>query len=620
MRCGSSARVANDDVSLASMPSLRIGTVHDATGADTTTEWYEDTGLKISHTNAARAGSDGEEVAEGVLSERANRAAFVARVAPPRGFLFKSGVMLAIGIAGASPRALVLLLSRCVPSVSVAQALSDFPALWAPCAKEGATFSAHSPGGSLFTYLIATDGVLKSGFMLLAYVAALDAVTFFGGARSRGRNRGVRRCAALMSALLFVAPLVLDTCHWILPHTIEPAYAMDARDASFTAIYVLLVLLMAGIDARQLIAPSTSPAMPKALVVRAVMLRARVVGLLAVQIAFCVLVNQIQSNLANLFLGTWWQYSYILPVIVNKFGLTLLRNAVLDDATSPKELQALMSFASNVHVSMTSRRAIAYHTNNDSLSTFVFNTFVLALVELATRIAVYAGYVWRGSRYMSKLNFKTMSEHGGLLDAGQTAARARILLMMTLLADQFSELCVCVLIALQDATLPVWTQYSVWRSYDEYVARGTRVLAIFGIQMLIEMAVDWLVYTWIYKILEGGEACTFMKVFVRNRSMVVFAICIVAHMSIAFWPKCLRCDDPMGCLLFTECLRSGVVDINGDNYCTTYPRNMTNIGNITLAVSRPWTNVSFNDLGCTSGTSDARVEKLIAVSREGGGW
>jgi len=209
MRCGSSARVANDDVSLASMPSLRIGTVHDATGADTTTEWYEDTGLKISHTNAARAGSDGEEVAEGVLSERANRAAFVARVAPPRGFLFKTGVMLAIGIAGASPRALVLLLSRCVPSVSVAQALSDFPALWAPCAKEGATFSAHSPGGSLFTYLIATDGVLKSGFMLLAYVAALDAVTFFGGARSRGRNRGVRRCAALMSALLFVAPLVL---------------------------------------------------------------------------------------------------------------------------------------------------------------------------------------------------------------------------------------------------------------------------------------------------------------------------------------------------------------------------------------------------------------------------
>ena len=208
MRCGSSARVANDDVSLASMPSLRIGTVHDATGADTTTEWYEDTGLKISHTNAARAGSDGEEVAEGVLSERANRAAFVARVAPPRGFLFKSGVMLAIGIAGASPRALVLLLSRLVPSVAVAQALSDFPALWAPCAKEGATFPAHSPGGSLYKFLVGTDSVLKSGFMMLSLVAALAAVAP-GGARSRGRNRGVRRCAALMSALLFVAPLVL---------------------------------------------------------------------------------------------------------------------------------------------------------------------------------------------------------------------------------------------------------------------------------------------------------------------------------------------------------------------------------------------------------------------------
>jgi hypothetical protein len=76
-----------------------------------------------------------------------------------------------------------------------------------------------------------------------------------------------------------------DTYNWMLAHTIEPAYAMDARDASVTAIYLLLVaatvLLMAGIDARQLIA--TSPAMPKALVVRAVMLRARVVGLLAVR-------------------------------------------------------------------------------------------------------------------------------------------------------------------------------------------------------------------------------------------------------------------------------------------------------------------------------------------------
>ena len=78
-----------------------------------------------------------------------------------------------------------------------------------------------------------------------------------------------------------------DTYNWMLAHTIEPAYAMDARDASVTAIYLLLVagtvLLMAGIDLRQLIASSTSPAMPKALVVRAVVLRARVVGSLAVR-------------------------------------------------------------------------------------------------------------------------------------------------------------------------------------------------------------------------------------------------------------------------------------------------------------------------------------------------
>lgn len=199
---------------------------------------------------------------------------------------------------------------------------------------------------------------------------------------------------------------------------------------------------------------------------------------------------------------------------------------------------------------------------------------------------------------MSKMNRKTLCEPDGLLDSCLALERARGVTMTVLLVDQCSEICVCVLIALQDATLPVWTQYTVWLAHDKFVARAGRVLTIFGIQMLIETAIDWLVHTWIYSKLDGATMSAYMKRFVLNRSMVVFAVSLVAHMSIAFWPKCLRCDDPVNCLAFTECLRSGVVEVNGDDYCTKYPRNVTNLGNIVLAISHPWTNVSYADLGC----------------------
>ena len=240
--------------------------------------------------NADRQDAAVHQGAEGVPpSECASRAGVGAGDAPPPGFLFKSAVMMAIGIAGASPRALVLLLSRLVPSVAVAQALSDFPALWAPCAKEGATFPAHSPGGSLYKFLVGTDSVLKSGFMMLSLVAALAAVAP-GGARSRGRNRGVRRCAALICALLFVAATVQRLCLLMLAPTVETLYALWYHEEAFTGIIALLVfgtiLLLTCLDqdARESMGPSTTRhATKRACVPRVKLARVKLVSLLAVR-------------------------------------------------------------------------------------------------------------------------------------------------------------------------------------------------------------------------------------------------------------------------------------------------------------------------------------------------
>jgi len=45
----------------------------------------------------------------------------------------------------------------------------------------------------------------------------------------------------------------------------------------------------------------------------------------------CVLLPQ--QAIASSVLGVRWQYSYLLPLIINKLGLLLLKNATLDDAT-----------------------------------------------------------------------------------------------------------------------------------------------------------------------------------------------------------------------------------------------------------------------------------------------
>jgi len=289
-------------------------------------------------------------------------------------------------------------------------------------------------------------------------------------------------------------------------------------------------------------------------------------------------------------------------------GLLLLKNAVLDDATCPEQLYAIVFFTSNVFVSVASRRLVTYSTAVQN-SPFLYRIFILALIEFASRLVVYTGHVFRQVRYLSQLNKKTLCE---LIDACQAAERARGLTMTVLLVSQCAEICVVVLITMQNATMPVWTQHTLWLTYDTYQARFLPLLAVFAIQLLMEMLVDWLFQTCIYRSLEGhhrfyyhggfyymGTASSaILQRFVLNRYMVVCAISVVAYMSIAFWPMCSRCDDPINCLAFTECLRSGVIDVNGDNYCVTYPRNMTNMRDTLLAISHPFTNVSYDHLGC----------------------
>ena len=212
-----------------------------------------------------------------------------AAAAASKDFLFHYAVMLTIGIVGASPRALVLLLSSSLPSVSVDQALSDFPALWAPCAEEGAAFSAYSPDGALYTYLIVSDRAIMSGFMTLAFVAGLATlVPESAGAQSRRWNRRVRSCAALICVLLFLAATVLHLCMLIVREpTIETLFAADDYEGIWISLFVALVCstvaLLSFTDAREWLAPFNRHAMSFRASVALVAPKARVLMLVVVR-------------------------------------------------------------------------------------------------------------------------------------------------------------------------------------------------------------------------------------------------------------------------------------------------------------------------------------------------
>jgi len=206
-----------------------------------------------------------------------------------QGFLFKYAAMLAIGITGASPRALVLLLSRLVPSVSVDQALSDFPVLWAPCAKEGAAYTAYSPDGSLYKYLIGTDFEIRAGSTSLALFGAGMAIMAPDRAGSRASRwyRGIRRCAALINVLGFLAITVTHVYQLMLAPTTETLLRHGENDEKVLTFFVALIFgtlaLLSLIDARELTALSKSHAMTRMDSVALVARKTKVFVLLAVR-------------------------------------------------------------------------------------------------------------------------------------------------------------------------------------------------------------------------------------------------------------------------------------------------------------------------------------------------
>jgi hypothetical protein len=113
----------------------------------------------------------------GVASDR-GRANLNAPASPweDRGFYTILGLHLcAVGVAivGVTPRCLVLLLSRMVPTVSVSQGISDFKDLWAPCKNAETAFPAFSPDGIFLRFILVSENFFVYFGLTLAFLGIL---------------------------------------------------------------------------------------------------------------------------------------------------------------------------------------------------------------------------------------------------------------------------------------------------------------------------------------------------------------------------------------------------------------------------------------------------------------
>ena len=81
---------------------------------------------------------------------------------------------------------------------------------------------------------------------------------------------------------------------------------------------------------------------------------------------------------------------------------------------------------------------------------------------------------------------------------------------------------------------------------------------------------------------------------------------MTAIWSISFWPKCLTCDRPVACLLFTRCLSYGEVLLLAEDACKRGSDFTPPTVDELLCIS----NISRPELGCGRNAADDEATGL----------
>jgi len=253
---------------------------------------------------------------------------------------------------------------------------------------------------------------------------------------------------------------------------------------------------------------------------------------------------------------------------------------------------SIVSFYLTTTVSLSTRKRLLLVADGNLGLVFV-NSLATSVFECLARALGANAQFARVSRVFRKSapNASTLDE---LVTTHLKISRLTDLWYGYLWMDQLSEISVVMIIAIQDASQPVWTQSRTWDSMSNYTNRHAEIFPRLAIQLGVEICVDWFIMKISSLLIPLDFAGAVRRIALKTK--MVFCFGIVMWMSVAFWPKCLSCENPQECLLFTECLRDGIVILKGQNACrstVTYDREfVAGLMNVTGVAT-------LDDLGCS---------------------
>lgn len=492
--------------------------------------------------------------------------------------------LIAAALIGTAPRCIVLLACQALPQVAPSQAVDTFMDSWQTCAAGSQVFSDFSADGIVFRVMVASDHAFTFIGTTMAVVAmvALGVNSISRGSRRSQRAAWLGGMAVAAPALALVGLLVRTVMVFsgevVSFHALDSVYSL--RWAFFLAAFVYLVVAVAML----MLCPNRGQSLPPEGRFDCLSSFWNVVRLLpTLGTCACCFLYIIWAESILDFFGTL--FSPLGSIVAASFAIRTLNlgmRALGTQNNLPVQLVNMASLLFLSHASLAFRKFVM-DESGDQLSKLFINFLTLGAVETVARcgsfvfhaltLAVHMQYTYNDAK-LSRNSINTMTLDG-LLEVHGVVERRVDHFAVYQWVDQFVEVFLCIMIAAQELSAPVWSLYRTWLSVEAWHHRAPSMLASAAIQMGVELVVDGLVWHTGRRMVPFDVSRAFRRVLAR-RFTAVFVLGVMLMHSVAYFPNCMVCRWPVHCVLFTECLFDGEVMVNGQNACSSKMHNRTN--------------------------------------------
>ena len=289
----------------------------------------------------------------------------------------------------------------------------------------------------------------------------------------------------------------------------------------------------------------------------------------------------------------------MIPLVLGKVVLMGMR---IETSMESSIISPVMGMALSFGVTSVASMSARFFLFEGSLSAVFLNSVFVSILEILAGACIVWGHVFFQGTVLqcARINRLTLGE---LLHLEDRIAQTIYVHRGHTLASNVSEIAVCFNIAMQYLCVPQWV---VRGTIDDYRTRVFRISSCLFVQMVMEVATDFLVVYLTYRDLEA--LVPFRALFERllwNRTMILGCFGIMMTHGIAFWPKCTTCGRPWECLLYIECSRGAVKLGTEADVCRRYYKfnNDTNLELLALHNSQRRKhgltyNLTLEDLAC----------------------